>query len=231
MITITKPQLIIAIMSCKKHRTNRQKAIRNTWFKDIPPNIQVFFIEGGHKAPSRIDGDNIYLECSDKWDDLAVKVHKFYQFCLTNLDFQFIFKCDDDTYVNVDRLMKCGFERHEYMGNLPPGKTYYAQGGAYFLSKSSVELIATTHFTSGKRRRWWWGGESYNHRKYGLVKNACIEDMMVGSILNEKGVRLHMDERFQNEAYPSPYDNDWQITSHHVDENEMYQIHGRKTQL
>lgn len=52
-------------------------------------------------------------------------------------DFDFVFKCEDDTYVRPERLLASGFDRHDYIGST--GNRRYAHGGAgYWLSRRAL---------------------------------------------------------------------------------------------
>ena len=217
-------------MSCQKYRESRQRAILETWYKDVPNGVKVFFFEGGHENKEMIVGDRIYLSCGDSYEDQALKTYSVLSFIYTNLDFKYFFKCDDDTYVYPQRLLKCGFEKHDYMGNLPPGPHWkngvYAQGGAYFLSKKAIKSILGFPFSNGKGKRWWWGGLVYRQGNEGpLQSNTTTEDVMVGDILRESGIPLYVDSRLQHDPWPYPYLTTRQITCHHVSPEEMRKVY------
>jgi len=220
-------------MTCQKNRSTKQKAIRQTWFKNVPYDVSCVFYEGGYPKAERRSRDQVFLNCGDAYEDLAEKTYRFLSFCISHFEFDFIFKCDDDTYVHIPRLLACGFEQHDYLGNKPPGIFWkdgmFAQGGAYFLSKRAVQAILSFPFEFGRTQRWWWGGLKLQQGIEGAARNhASAEDIMVGDILSQRGIPLHIDARFLHDPYPCPYDDETQITSHHVAPTDMFEIHKKK---
>jgi hypothetical protein len=60
-------------------------------------------------------------------------------------DYTHLFKCDDDTFIHVDRLLTSGFEQHKYSG-YTTGRTW-AQGGAgHWLDRECMELVASSRY-------------------------------------------------------------------------------------
>ena len=79
--------------------------------------------------------------------------------------YDFIFICDADTYVDVDKLMHSGFENHDYSGF--PFGIFGAEGMGYWLSRKCIPLIVDEPVHV-------WGA-----------------DQFIGDVLLKKGVRLH----------------------------------------
>ncbi len=94
--------------------------------------------------------------------------------------YDYVFKCDDDTYVYVDRLLASGFEQFDYSGSMdrhhatPMGWYSWAQGGAgYWLSRTAMQIIVSEGLH--------------------LVR---AEDFAVGQILAAHGIEAHLDARY-----------------------------------
>lgn len=102
-------------------------------------------------------------------------------------EFDFVFQCTSDTYIDVQRLMTSGFENYDYVG-FPEG--CYARGGnGYWTSRKASRLILDEPVT------------------------IWAEDWWVGTILTNKGVLLHPDRRYVE--YPDrPAGNNDFISSH-----------------
>ena len=107
-------------------------------------------------------------QCPDDYNSLSLKTRWLCLWAITNFMFDFLFKCDDDTYVHVDRLLKC--DTHgDYVGCDIPGHDYpHASGGAgYRLSRNAAIHVAT--FLNG---------------------SASYEDWMVWKLLTNAGMPL-----------------------------------------
>lgn len=86
---------------------------------------------------------------SDDFKDIAPKVRIACRYALdTNVEHMLV--CDDDTYARPERLIKSGFEKHDYVGFMrTSGLDYnrgvpYAQGSAFWLSARAMERIVTS---------------------------------------------------------------------------------------
>jgi len=190
--------LLIGILSCAKLEHRRQW-IRDTWLRGCSdqPQVQAFFYAGAKGRPPRREGDVIYLDCGDAYEDQMEKVWAFYRYCLANFDFAYLLQCDDDSYVQLDRLLRAGFEAHPYTGcafmgaderyhigkterELGPIKHEYrgpfAAGGGMILSRECVELLVAYE---------------------GALRNELLFDKAVGDILRMYGIRMHWDRRFK----------------------------------
>jgi hypothetical protein len=170
-------KIAIAIMSCVKN-AERREAVRRTWVKDIPFGIDYFFFVG-HVGVS----DAISLPCGDAYEDCAFKQIEMIKFVK---DYDYVFFCDDDTYVVIDRLMLCGFEAHDYMGC--PCMLYEecvaAHGGAgFWMSKKAMVAALDV---------------GLDHPKF--IKTQ-FSDQAVGRLLRIAGIKLKADMRFHLGKY------------------------------
>lgn len=196
-------QVVIGVLTAKDYE-NRREACRSTWAGNLPSNIELVFLIGDPtaKLPYR-ENDTLYCPCPDDYTSLPQKTHWFCLWALANHDFDYLFKCDDDTYLAVDRLLEF-LPAYDYVGYDIQG---YASGGAgYLLSRQAAILIAARmHHKSGP------------------------EDMIVGKLLKEANIPFTPDARFHawNNRYPRP-DNQ-AISCHYVKPENMKRIHQRLT--
>lgn len=121
---------------------DRIAALRDTWLKDIEPfkahvSYKLFY-GAPHTRPAL--EDEIYLDCPDDYEHLP---HKTIAICkwAIDKDYSYIFKCDDDTGVYVDRLIKeLMTSRFDYAGfthsNVCTG------GTGYWLSRRAFTEVA-----------------------------------------------------------------------------------------
>jgi hypothetical protein len=120
----------------------RIDAVRETWFKDIEPfKAHVtgkFFYGEPHPRPA-LD-DEVYLPCGDDYASLPQKTIEICKYALRE-GYDYVFKCDDDTAVYVDRLVKGLLEhRFDYAGYEHSGVC--TGGPGYWLSKRAMKAVS-----------------------------------------------------------------------------------------
>jgi hypothetical protein len=192
---------LIAIPSCHKNDALRQ-ACRDTWIKKWGNLADIRFFVGNPKR--RKTRDTIYLDCPDDYDSLPLKVRLMHQWVLAQPDYSHVFKCDDDSWVHVPRLLASGYQREDYVGTRRAH--FFAQGGAgYWLSRQAMQSMQK--FTT---EEW--------------LCRVC-EDITVGFFLQGK-FPLTRDPRYvdsmDHDRIPIPKND--QITSHKCDSEKMHRI-------
>lgn len=138
-----KVDLLIGICSCCKARDRRQ-AVRDTWLKHSVNGIKsVFFV--GHRTPLEDEKeDTVTLWASDTYARLPEKVLEFFRYALEHYDFKWLFKCDDDSYVALDRLKGLIDGEAELIGDTSlEGRGAPSGGAGYCLSRRMVEKIVS----------------------------------------------------------------------------------------
>lgn len=176
-------KVLIAIVSCARDK-DAHELIRQTWAKDLHVDYR-FFV--GRSCELFAD-DEIWLDVPDDWDGLPQKTRAVCRWALAH-DYDFIFKCDTDSYVCVPRLLESGFEKYHYSGccgeqaNVYPDACFPANGGGYWLSRRAFEYLA----------------ENMN---LGLGKN-CEDWCVFLSLMKGSGIFVHHDPRYaSNRATP-----------------------------
>lgn len=197
--------LIIGIISAPKNKAART-AIRETWGARAKELGVPYVFVIGHSdsifAPE-LTGDMLHIPMEEKYKHLPQKTkwlcHWFY-----NQNKKFLFKCDDDTYVDVEKLLKYEIKA-DYVGcRCAPG---VASGGAgYFLSREACATVAMK-----------------------MIENVGAEDVNVAHILAKYNINLLHDDKFDpahfglNHKIPKK-DNDM-ITTHYVSPKGMHLIY------
>jgi hypothetical protein len=170
-------RLLIGVVSCARDRESHE-LIRQTWAKDSPVAVR-FFV--GRDCPTT-EIDEIALDVPDDWNGLPAKVHAVCRWTLFH-GYDFLFKCDTDSYVSIPRLMASGFERWHYMGgcgeteNVYPDACFPANGGGYSLSRRALSYLA-------------------EHMNLGLGKN-CEDWCVFLSLMKGASIFVHHDARFR----------------------------------
>jgi Galactosyltransferase/Glycosyl transferase family 2 len=188
------PKVLIAVPCCwkyaygkhenelrnglKRETTDRIQAVRDTWLKDFAvfkDYVDVRFFYGRHpqgKHP-KMQPDEVVLNAPDDYEHLPQKMHAIYQWALNQrpANYAYIFKADDDTAIRPDRLMRCGYERHDQLGffrcrckNPKFCQDYVTGGPGYFLSRRAMEWIVRSPIT-----HW---AEDYNTGKILRARNV-----------------------------------------------------------
>lgn len=142
--------ILVGICSGRNYHERRQ-ACRETWLTHPEPGVTcTFFIGAGNGTPEPDEHreDMLVLPAPDDYNHLPAKVMAFFCHALEHYDFQWLFKCDDDTYIDLQRLPGLPQDGIDHMGNRMYEHRYEVSGGAgYFLSRAIVEkLVADNSF-------------------------------------------------------------------------------------
>lgn len=168
--------MLVAIESCEAH-LDRLTAQFMTWAKST--EIVGFT---GHD-----------LGVPDDYGHLPEKTRAI---CKYAEGFDYLFKCDTDTYASISRLLASGFEQYDYSGYVLDSG--YCSGGAgYWLSQKAMRIVAEQPIV--------WE----------------YEDMQVGLTLKRFGILPHHDERYALYRDVLP-DND--VISRHLSSRAKYEI-------
>lgn len=198
--TNPSPKILVAICSCVTN-VERRRAVRETWLACPVEGIECRFFIGGPARPE--EPDVTAIDVNDSYDMLPAKVRAFFIEALRTSEFEWLFKCDDDTYVALDRLHELIDFQHELIGNEFIEERGSPSGGAgYLLSRRVVELLANDHSLPAKG----------------------AEDVILGSAAIRLGAAARGTSRlcWNNSRYPM-HSNDT-ITSHWCSPEKMRMI-------
>ncbi len=195
--------LIIGALSARAYEDRRQ-ACRDTWAGNLPEDVDLVFLVGDPEAklPYRV-GDVLYCPCPDNYESLPQKTRWFCAWALANASFAYLFKCDDDTYVAIDRLLPM-LPEHDYVGYDIGG---YASGGAgYLLSHRAAFAVSTR-----------------------MLQATGPEDLLVQKVLAEVDIPFVADPRFHAWNNKCPQPGNALITSHYCTPRRLRRIHRELT--
>lgn len=168
-------RILVAIMSCAAaERSGDNDSLRDTWLKDLKYLMNVdyrFFIGRGYDF---FRCDTVPLDVPDEYEHLIIKSQALHAWgCTQNYDF--VFKADTDTYVDVFQLLNSQFANHDYSGYL------HTEPGAY--PHTPYGLLG--------------GGEGYwtSHKACDIIRKApqsdgSGEDLWTANILGGAGIRM-----------------------------------------
>ena len=201
-------KILIAILSCHKE-IGLHNNLRDTWLRQVPKGVDYKFFLG---RPGKANAaDEVYLDVPDTFSGVSQKTSGMVQWAYEH-GYDYLFKCDTDTYVNVLRLLASGFEQYDYSGRrYPPsndfkihvdgsrtatdwgnrlGNRSEAYGGpGYWLSRKAMKFIV----------------DNKNSQEY----LGSSEDWWVGAILRRCDITTHNDLRYQDfvRNSPAPWNN------------------------
>lgn len=167
-----KYKLTILVMSCNSDFFKHQNdIIRNTWGKDH----NVIFYEGNHKE-NKLVGDVLELRCPDAIEYTLLKTVTAFKYLREHSDFDYIFRTNTSTYVNVPLLEKftdtLQYEDVMYSSELyslseglaPYPLAIYGRGNGLLIPRHLIDVLIR---------------ESINFQYMPVV-----DDMYIGNILN-----------------------------------------------
>lgn len=192
---------------------DRLTAIRETWLKDVVAAGADYKLFLGDGTTEYAD-DEVFLRCSDRYEDLPYKTQQICKWALEQ-GYDFLYRTDDDSYVWPARLLASDFHSHDYSGYCLPYPKHleahrYCGAPGFWLSRRAMELVV------------------------GAQPDHNADDLWVGRILYDAGIRAHRDTRHVTgfdahfvdlEGLPAvhPY-----IALHSVRPEGMYQLHSVK---
>lgn len=205
-------RVIMGALSGWQHEDRRQRC-RSTWFNDAKQTVGLnsFFLIGaeGRVTEPTVLGDLLLLPTPNDYPSLPQRTRWFCKWALERDDWDYLFKCDDDTYVSIARLCEYDTGGQNYIGGeWSPGIGYASGGAGYFLSRTAAEIVARE-----------------------LTSLTGDEDALVGQVLRGAGIDLNVDNRFvghgDNERRPQRGNS--VITTHAISADTFLQSHRETT--
>jgi hypothetical protein len=158
---------LIALIATHGANASRCRTINETWGRDLKRHdIDYHFVSGDELSLNNA----LKIDFDESYEQLPLKTFLMLE-QISNINFNYIVKLDDDTFFNIDEFLKTDFMNYDYIGkfNLANNKrdTYYkrihfykiknvdyhvdkilpqfdyAQGGFYALSRRAVDYILT----------------------------------------------------------------------------------------
>ena len=217
-------KLVILIIAAPGNIHERD-AIRNTWLQNVDGKTVLFRFVIGTASLDAQSKDKIHREglvhkdiltlegIADSYQQLTLKILEAFKWLDTNVDFKYVLKVDDDSYVRVsnivaelehkpkERLYWGFFDGRAHVKTTGQWKetnwilcdSYlpYARGGGYLLSSDLIHFIA------------------HNHE---LLEIYMSEDVSVGTWLAPLKINRHHDQRFDTEYISRGCANSYLVT-------------------
>lgn len=184
----------------------QRRAWRKAFARMLPDNMQCAIIVGEGSAIN--EPRLVQLPVSDTYEGLPGKIKAAFKYAMEHFDFDWLFKCDDDTFVHFSRLA-------QYVENLPKGSMdiyggpcsnslHEICGGAgYILSRPAVELVCSDP----------------------LFPITGREDVEVCRSIIRAGGSIVTDARFRPNSKERPNAQNELITAHHMSPRQLVETH------
>ena len=199
-----KKRVWILVGICSgRQMEERRRACRETWMKHVPDGVKCVFFQGGSRIGGEVDEkDTVSLWVNDDYEHLPAKVLAFYRYALAHYDFEWLFKCDDDTYVALDRLVGLADQRYDLIGDMSLESRGAPSGGAgYLMSRKLVEAFV-------------------EHAD--KVEPCGCEDLIFGGLAKELGVSISATHRLSSDRLPMISLSNDQVSVHWCPPEYMY---------
>jgi hypothetical protein len=182
-------KVLVAISSCQRYEdSGLNNPIRETWLPALSSiGWDYKFFHGEGSTPK---DDVVVLPVEDALFGLTEKAKAKLKWAYSNYDY--VFSCFPDTYAVPERLLTCGFEYSDYLGNVYrfPKSSAFCQGGpGYFLSRSACLRV------------------------FSCSKSYLNDDCFIGDVLDSEQVK-RIDHRGFTAFGPGPLKSNQNITNH-----------------
>jgi hypothetical protein len=179
------------------------QAVRETWARDIKPyptvDLKFFYGDPNPNLCVSPKADEVYLSVLDDYEHLPHKTQAICRWAVER-DYDYVFKCDTDTAVYVDRLVRELLGRPFEYGGFVNSVNICSGGPGYFLSQRAARIIGN----AGNPEHWaedLWTGQALGNRdiypvslpthRPGFEKHWIWPDAFDPSVLDEHVVTLH----------------------------------------
>ena len=204
-----KVSILVGICSCIS-AAERREACRETWLSQPQSGIECrFFL--GRREPLADEPDVVTLWVEDDYEHLPAKGLAFYKWALDNYDFDWLFKCDDDTYLSLERLPSMCDVRFDLIGDMSVEHRGFPSGGAgYLMKRELVEKIVAL-------------GAS--------VPLTGPEDVIFGRMARSLGAECLASARLYLDQAPPPHRGNDRVSCHWCSPERLRAIHAFMEEL
>ncbi len=186
-LSLGAAKVLVAAVTCQRN-ADRVAACSQTWVPLLERDwgIPTLFVQGDPNQAEEARFDPVAgvltLRVADTYEALAAKSQALFAWVLACTDFDYVFKCDDDTYLYSDVFAQ--LRPTPYLGSPlwieageaagPVGVRYASGGAGYLLDREAMRVIVEDP----------------------LVPGCPFEDVAVGRSLAGAGVELSLYPRY-----------------------------------
>ena len=136
--------VVLVLDSFTPNSIRNSKVQKSTWVKEFLNTSEVLFYKASPQTYR--SGQDLFLNCSDKYSDMGIKTLKAFEWVDLNLNYDYIFRTNTSSFVNYKNLIRylkkiqeegtnyCGFVGN-YQG------IDYVSGSGIILSKYAIKSV------------------------------------------------------------------------------------------
>lgn len=144
--------ILVLVVSSDTYPSKRnKKSLLKTWVKNIPSNINIYFYKAGRSTTIKKNNELI-LEVGKSTRDMSKKNILAFEYVLKNFDFDFIFRTNTSSYVNLNNLknfINCNLSNEDYVycgkvmetNDMQGNNCIYVNGAGIILSRKTLQAI------------------------------------------------------------------------------------------
>jgi len=209
-------KILISVLSLEQEPyISLEKTIRDTWASKTYPNVDIIYYYGGSDE-IKLVGDKFYSNTSEGLYNIGYKTLNLFDYLLKNHDFDYIFRTNSSSYVNIEELLE--FIEYKPLENFYSGVIgnyggiNFASGSGYFISRDLVELVVE------QKDRW---------------DHTLIDDVSLGKLMSENGIKIYKGKRCDMINYTHNMNNHYhyRVKTENNRSNDiklMFILHGNK---
>lgn len=138
-------KLIILIISCKDEIYSKlEKTISETWASKKHDNTEIYFLHCDENINEVTTSENLILtKCSESWGNILNKTIQSFDFLYETTDFDYVFRTNLSSYIDVNRLRTFLSENNIDYGGVIGNKDgiNLASGAGIILSRKIIKKI------------------------------------------------------------------------------------------
>lgn len=142
---MNKKVLIIIIAQKEEPYKTLEYASRNTWASIKHPDMQVLYLHAQPGITPHINADELIVNGNEGWLNIGYKTISAYEYCLNNLEFDYVYRTNLSSYVHQEGL-------YNYVNTCPMDNVYngvvgnhngtpFASGCGYLISKDLMRYV------------------------------------------------------------------------------------------
>jgi len=203
----------VLICSCHAQR-GRRAAQRETWIKQLTPDMPYFFYVG--QGSTELEADVVRLDVADGYNDLPPKLHKALSHAVNTLSFDWLIRLDDDSFLAPERLpgliAEMAGRGADYFGSdscRAEGSGYATGGAGMVLSRKAAEILTQSPCPPP------------------CPRSPDQDDGWAGFTLWRNGVKFYWTPRLHHDQVFRPQPSNDIVTGHYVLPPEMQALYRR----